>query len=493
MRGDGSLPGRRDLLAGLGAIATGAVSGCSVLDGLSTETEPGTERTRGEGRARGDAEESGFGSDDLEIESRIDAVDAGADPTGQVPIDGVLHAHTDGTLLTFPDGRYRVRRVEIHGLSDVAWCAADGASPVFVPAQPADNVGKNWIGLYGIDGFVLEGIDYEFTDRGYGGRTFLKGAGDIAVRDLAVRGKFAVDGHQLCRIDVTDADGNAVVENLAATATSELDISTTGPYVGRDHAGTVVFRDCRLAEFSDNAIYASPPGGHNGEFPGADGKVVVEGGTFRNNNIAGVRLGSTESVVRNATVIVDDVPSHPHGLNVRGIRLRGQRDQLVDNCFISYTDSAAAGTGAIAIHGDNGRAFVRDTTIEMDRDEMAAVYAKPPEVDPPTGIVLENVTVTGTAADGSTIEIRERPGTEIRDCRITQTGQARDGVRFRRSDNCRIDNCQIRVTGEPIVAEKSSVRTERVATERLVSDSSRNSFSNQDREVTLPFSPPLPL
>lgn len=66
-----------------------------------------------------------------------------------------------------------------------------------------------------------------------------------------------------------------------------------GIFVGGDSRGETMFKDCEVNHSHDNGIYASDPGeGH-----GNNGPVYVEHGSFFNNNISGVRIGSSNSYV----------------------------------------------------------------------------------------------------------------------------------------------------------------------------------------------------
>ncbi|MFD1586444.1 right-handed parallel beta-helix repeat-containing protein [Halorientalis brevis] len=445
-------------------MSTGVVGGCSLLDPARNQ-DPSSPLWTPQQIPRREKP-----TVDPEFETRLDAVEAGADPTGETPIDHLLTDHTEETLLVFPDGQYAVENVTIERPRNLGWRAADGATPTLVPAESTPAGGSEWLSFSDAENLVLDGLTYDFRRPGTSGGTVISGPGDVLVRDLTVRGEFDRHDQQLLRIDVTDDDGVALVERLVASGTRQPGVNTTGPYVGRHHAGTVFFSDCRLSQFSDNAIYASPPGGQNGEFDAEDGLVVVDGGLFRNNNIASIRLGSTGATARNATIVVDETPPHPNGLDVRGIRLRGMREQVVDNCTIKYGPNAGIGTGAIAIHGDNGRATVRNTQILMDRNEMDAIRAKAPDVDGPVGVVLENVDITGSAGGKSAIRIDERPETVLHRCSVQQTGRHRNGVLLVDSGRSVLSETTIAVTGQPLVTRNSPVETAHLETTRLPSD-----------------------
>jgi len=401
----------------------------------------------------------------------VDATDVGADPSGTVPITGVLKDELrDGTLLVFPDGTYSLDPFVARDLQDVGLVAASGASPTFKPLVPAETQGNQWIQLFGVDGFLLQGIDLDVREDGHAGRVMVVGPGDFAIRHLTARGVYDVDDVISFRFDVRDPDGTAVVDSLRARGVDRRIAKTTGVYVGRLHAGEIRFRNCVLENFSDNGLYASAPGGDGGNFEGRDGPVHVEGGLFRNNNIANVRIGSTGSTVRGATIVVDERPPlpSPEDENVRGIRLRGKHDQLVENCSITYTSEAGWGFGAVRFHSTNGTATIRNTRIHLDRDEVPAVSAGPPDrkaIDGPVGPSLEDVYVTGDAGGGETVHLRDRDGTTLSNVCVSQTGPDRDGFRFDGCADCVVRDSTVDVTGAPFVLEESEVVRKEVTTD----------------------------
>lgn len=127
-----------------------------------------------------------------------------------------------------------------------------------------------------------------------------------------------------------------------------------GLFVQPRHGGELYVRDCWVEGFTDNGIYGTPPVRGNG------GRVEVEGGLFRNNNICQVRIGTHGSVCRGVAMAVDDaIPATHNGAhNGRGVYLRASgsnlvvedNDILMDHSHGTYpilAGSAATGGGAI--------------------------------------------------------------------------------------------------------------------------------------------------
>ncbi len=186
--------------------------------------------------------------------------------------------------------------------------------------------------------------------------------------------------------------------------------------------------------------------------------VRVLGGRYRNNNIANVRLGGRGAVARGVTIVVDEVPPY-NELNARGLLFRNGRDHRVENCRVVLGEDAGESLGAIVFNPDAGRVSVRNSDVEMDRDGIPAVYAPPPSAKAPdeTGPVFENVSIRGTAGRDRTVDVAGRDRTELRDCRVVQSGDDRGGVRFARSDRCLVAGTTIDVTGDAILDRRSSV------------------------------------
>lgn len=380
----------------------------------------------------------------------VDVVEAGADPSGETSVTPVIEQEADDdTLLSFPPGTYRVDPFALSAYDSLGVAAATAERPTFV-ATPGVCLSAPYLRFEEVSNFLLDGIDLDFTDPGAGGGVRVVADGDATVANVDLAGSCDQQVAAF-RIDVVDAESSGLVENLRARHVT--DSKLTGLFVGKPHAGDVTFRDCRVRGFSDNGLYASVMGLDDG----ANGAVHTRGGSFRDNNISNVRLGSTGSTARGVTVSVDSVPPGDT-VNARGIRLRNRRGQVVEDCDVRFGPNAPESFGAIVFHGDNAGGAVRDTMVRVDRDGVPAVHAfapNQPDNDPPT---FRNVRIAGDARGWYAATLYRRDGTTFEDCVVDQRGDNRGGIRLKNAADCEITGCRIATDRAPVVARGSTVR-----------------------------------
>ena len=382
----------------------------------------------------------------------VNAVAEGADPEAGEPINSLLEEFQgDDTLLSFPGGEYLVDPITFSNTSSLGIATAFDERPTFLLSGGSPSMGKPHVHFDGVSDLLLEGIDIEYAGEQSGGQVRVVADDDATVRDVRM-GSIDAPNLSLFRIEVTDEDGTAVVENFSSESNDE-DNETTGVFVGEHHAGTLTFRDCEIKNYGDNGLYGSAPGTSDG----AGGTVHVETGTFRNNNISNVRLGTTGSSARDVEVVVDNGPA-VDSVNQRGIRLRRQHDQLVENCEITYTEGAGDSFGAIVFHSDNGGATIRDTSVTVDKDTIPAIFSFYNGSGYETSPVVENVTIDGSAAGGYAANFVGRENVTFRNCRIVQTGANRDGIRIANRDGGEIVDCHIEVDRRPIVIDDGTAK-----------------------------------
>lgn len=458
---------RRDLLT----AAAGAVGSTLIAGGLYTSarwrTDDDTQRQVETTGRPTPAEETDTASDGTEtpaeetasergFDTVVDAVEAGADPNGGDPVNALLDEHAaDGTLLSFPPGTYKIDFFTLSDLTGFGIVGAGEEPATFVPADGACRGGHPWVALESVDDLLLENVRFDFRDSESGGPVhLLLDGGDSTVRDVTYRGSCS-NQISMFKIAVRAGDGTALFERVTAR-NDEDNQSLTGIYVNGGHAGEVTFRACEAALCSDNGLYASDPGGADG----ADGAVHVVDGTYRNNNIAGVRLGSTGSTARGVTVVVDSETPGWGSLNARGIRLRNRAGQRIEDCEVTFGADAADSFGGIVFHPENAGGVVVDTDITIDADAIPAIRAFP--VEDPAGATtrFENVSISGAAAAGFTASIEGRDGTVFRDCGVSQPAGERAGIRFLDSADCRVVDSRIEVAERPFVVENGSVTVE---------------------------------
>lgn len=451
---------RRELLLLLGiggGVGIGTVAGASVLGRRSNDPEPSEPEPEPTPAETPTPEKRPAHADDFG--TVVDVVAAGADPGGEEPVNPVIEEHAaDDTLLSFPEGTYRLEPLELAEYRHLGIAATGETAPTFV-AESGRCLGSGdpYLVFNRVEEFLLDNVTFDFDGESTGGELRMNLIGDAVITDVTASG--GCDRQiAMCRIDVLDADATATIENLAIDNRSD-DISLTGIYVGRPHAGDVVFRECDVRGFTDNGLYASAPGLEDG----GKGIVRVEGGTYRNNNISNVRLGSEGSVARGVTSISDAPPPTTENsppANARGFRLRNGQGQLIEDCTVRITENSQFTHGGIVFHQTNGGAIVRETDIEIGRNDTPAIRAFPRD-DNHTGTPrFDAVTIAGDAASGQAIMLEGRDGTVISDCTIEQTGAERNGVYLRNCENCRIVDSRIDVTRNALILRGSSVTIE---------------------------------
>lgn len=120
-----------------------------------------------------------------------------------------------------------------------------------------------------------------------------------------------------------------------------------GFFTPPEHAGKMVYRNCTVSGWPNNGLYASGPQ------KGGGGQVVVEGGLYKNNNVASVRIGSDNSIVRNVTIVHDGpIPRDGGGgSNGRALWVRfGGENIRIENCDITVTGDSDGATFPVGIH-----------------------------------------------------------------------------------------------------------------------------------------------
>jgi len=458
---------RAFLHRGAALALSGAIAGCQFRDGEPDPASPEPDRpTDSPTPATPTSRERLASTYGDRFDEYVDVVAAGASPDGADPIDGVLERVVDDdTLVYVPAGTYRVDSVRVEGVSNAALVAESPDRTSIVPGQSAADVGHLFLRFHGVSDFLLEGFTLDYRESGAGGATQVISRGDFAVRDLRVRGTMPdeslPDNPAAFRFDVRDESATGTVENVVATDGGHDGGNAVGLYVGAAHAGTLEFVDCEVSNFPNNGLYASAPGRDDEALRGNDGTVHVRGGRYANNNIANVRLGSTDSTARGVTVVVDErPPSHAGAMNARGIRIRNRSGIVVEDCEITIGADAGEGFGGLVFHPNAGTSTIRDTTIQVDRDGTPAIRAlddDPSDATP--GPTFENVTVSGSAAGGWAVEITGRADVAFEDCTVTGRGAGRNGLSFTACENCVVDGGEIDVPGIPVRGRGSTVET----------------------------------
>lgn len=453
---------RRQLLrrgAAAGAVGLAGAAAYRVLDRAPSRDPPSEESTPAETDTGTATAEPPTESPTPERPVRhgdefgtvVDAVAAGADPTGAEPIGDFLAEYAaDDTLLSFPPGDYLFPQIELTDYDHLGIAAAFDERPRFVaPANSCRNEDPH-VQFANVTRFLLEGIDFDFEREGAGGAINVIASGDAVVRDLTTSGTCRQQ-ITMFRVDIRNPDGVGLVENLRARNTEDTGWMT-GAYVGLRHSGEVTFRNCRLRGFSDNGLYGSAPGAEGG----GGGVVHTVDGEFRNNNVSNVRLGTAGSSARGDTIVVESAPE-AESLNLRGVRLRRGAEQVVENCDIRFGPDVTDSFGAVVFHADNGSARVSDSTITVDSPNVPAIQAVYPSGDGDNGPTFWNLEIDGEADRGYAVTVNGRDGTTFENCTIEHSHPKRDGIRLAYSDDCTLADSRIDVHGYPLILRDSTL------------------------------------
>lgn len=373
-----------------------------------------------------------------EFETVVDLQRAGANLEAAESIVPLLDEHVgDDTLVYLPPGRYLVDETVEHESFENLGIVGRGA--VIVPESGFDDYFFD-LGRPGeATGLRFEGLTFDFHDPDVGSRTLsAQVADDLVVRDIVVTGTESV-GSGLLRVDVTDEDGEGLVEKIRFADGAAPDTGSSGCSVGDENEGHVRFVNCHVEGFPDNGLYADPE----------EGSVRVIGGYYANCNVACIRVAN-DSVVRGARVLCDSTDSE-YG-NMRGIRLTHAEGALVENCLVEMRQVTGS-DGGIALGKALESATVRNTEIRVDADRINAILVKHPENAPADGpIRFENVEITGSAAEMAAVEVNRRENCTFDGVTVVQDGRNRNGLVFEDASKGAVRNCRFEVTGVPIVA-----------------------------------------
>jgi hypothetical protein len=388
-----------------------------------------------------------------EYDEVVDIVEAGADNTGQEPIDEVFDEHAaDDTRIEFPDGTYKVDQLIVYQLSNFAMVGTGDAT--LVPGENYD--ADEWIAGAETRDLTIEGFTIDNTASGVAPEITLSAYDGLTIRDVRKRGFHSGTGIAVA-VKMLDG-GDAVVEGLVAPDGGKC----VGVYAHGE--GSMTFRRCHLEGFTNNGLYASR----------LTGPATVEGGLFKDNNIAQVRLGSPDSVVRNATIEVTRPVKGPDSdvVNMRGIRIAdGAGPVTISNCDFSMLGSQ--GTGGVVTAYSGGSLEVYDTRIYIDeaytipssdgsRTSWGVFVDDANGVDPGSR-TFENVSITGGGRYRSAMLIR-RSDNDMRGVCIDQDGEGRDGIVFEDSSGNTVSDSVVDVPDEEFVLRNSSVKRSDVST-----------------------------
>lgn len=446
---------RRALLAAVAGASVG-LAGCG---GRDPQPEPWEEPPPADRPKLGDVADA-WGIDEV-----VDLAEHGVDPFGTEPIEGTLEeVAADGRLLYLPPGRYRLEETWEFTEFDSFGLVSDGAT--IVPEEGFDDEVIE-LGAPGTASRLLvEGLQFDFRADRTGGRPIVARVDDeLLLQDVSVSGRQDVDTDTV-RVDVASPDGVARIERLRLPdGAVSMRPGITGCEVGDDTRGDLTFVDCHIEGFSDNGLYADPP----------EGRVRVLGGYYANNDVASVRVNAgAGSFVRGVHVRCDEARQGFE--NMRGIRLRGGDDVLVEDCLVEILEVTES-DGGVEFSSELESATLRNSHVRVDADGVNAIRIK--HAQEARGLFgregsfrVENVTVTGSAATGAAIQVSERDDCVFEGLCVRQTGRNRTGVSATRVNGA-IRDAHFAVTDRPYRFTNSNIKTTDVSVQQLDGGGSR--------------------
>ena len=153
------------------------------------------------------------------------------------------------------------------------------------------------------------------------------------IHNIGVKGRCTTNDGNSFRLEV-DEGSTGVFENVYL-GDGAAPSHCTGVFVPTTHAGTLRIRALNVQYWPGNGVYASAPG--RSERGGRGGLVEIERSYARNNNIAGFRLGTDGSIVRDSVVVVDDdIPDlTPSGMEeARGVWVKEGASVRIERCDV---------------------------------------------------------------------------------------------------------------------------------------------------------------
>jgi hypothetical protein len=401
---------------------------------------------------------------DFQYDDVYDVVDdLGMDPTGEEPIDDTLRDNlASNTKLEFPQGTYRVTELVYdygEGLHDFGMVGVETGATIVLdtPDSATPNPGASWLSLGGNGSYNIqyEGLRHDVGSAPEAPRMQINVDDGLFVRDVLHRGVH--DGSLGPFVfGLFSEDGTGLIDELRAPDGAPDGSGAVGLFVNQYMKGNLELRNCWIEGFPNNGLYESSK---------STGALTVNGGLYKNNNIANVRLAGSGGTVRDCCVVVNRSHSDPDfPTNMRGIWLFAD-DATVENCDVVQVADAPSDGGLVA--AGSGTTEIRDTRIRIGTDDTAAMYAVEPETTP-APVVCSGVEVkggadhTGSGYPGSAaLRAFGRPNSVFESCCVNQTGNDRDGVLLQYCDGSRVSGSSFDVTGDAITLDHSDDVTER--------------------------------
>jgi hypothetical protein len=455
---------RRAYLRAAGATAAlGALAGCSgwgpgpetTATRRTSSTAPETSERPITEQTTGTDETETPTVDETEYEAVVNVADAGADTSGEDPVDSILKEHVgDDTLLYFPSGRYRLGEWEATGYRNLG-VVGDDATLV-----PPDGKRNYWLMLGDLREFLFSGFTIDCRRDRVAPVTYLSvSGGRNVVRNVAVR------GHRRAPTTAFEVAAESEGADLRFESVALPDGSTNGHaiYVFPRSVGKLTFRNCRVEHWKEGLYGAY----HRGP-------LRILDGYYANNGIEQVRVGggTAGALVRGVTVRVDNPKQPEHKPNMRGIWAEEGGHVRIEDCDIAITDLGGTySSGAIVVGKQFGEVVVTNTEIRTDADAYGLHVRNPidsmqGQTVPSMGSLPDrtrfrarNVRISGSAKSGTAVRANRRDDCRFEGLCIRHPDGERDGISISHAEACSVRDSTIDVTGEAIRSEDATVET----------------------------------
>lgn len=279
-----------------------------------------------------------------------------------------------GQLLVVPQGTYEWNGTP--SFSRRNWgIRADGPVTVMVPENRGTSSKNDYILNIGGDNILLEGLTFDSTGQpGTGIRCVVDRRAEIRNITVENDGPRSWNSSQtnLFNVGADSSNGHVLLDGIVAQNNGNIaqyngGQSRIGVWCSR--SGKLEIKNSLLAGFPNNGVYTRMPG-----------EMEIDNCVFANNNVAGVRLGGRNEVVKNSTFYLDlsldgaDASSRGNA-NTGGItadsRARAANGGYVRNCSFIVKDTPNS-TGAIRFL-DNEWIDVEDCQFLLDQSDVPGV------------------------------------------------------------------------------------------------------------------------
>lgn len=418
----------------------------------------------------------------IQFETVYDAIDdLGMDNTGTEPIDETLDTYYgDSTLITFPPGEYLVTETHYWD-KNIDSFGILGSGEIRQDVQFVLPKGTNikWLNIRTGCNHLLENFVWQQTpDMVTSFTNTIHQDDGLHIENVELAGFNPTDNEEkehhavgpgLLPV-IRTRDGVGVIKEFVCTGGGVVDRypnRRVPVFVGSIHRGELQFVDCHIEESGSHAIYASK----------TQGCLRVNGGLFKNNDNTNMRITSghpeKRSWCKNARIVIDTdsaihLPEGERYEQTRGFRFDRNRlgrehysDFLIENCDVIMR-STPNSMGLLVVTGSHPGLCIRDTRFQQDVDDVRIIWAQSPDQDvigdAAVRLNIETVRITGSAANGNGIHLRDRPNSVVQDTCIHLTGTDRNGARLTNADGSIVRNSRINVTGKPVILERTDAK-----------------------------------